>query len=282
MGRKQRRRSVPLRCALRLLKSFAWVRVLTARTQAISLAWAPREDGVFLTDNPQQLVAQGSVAPVPFVTGDCDDEGTILSLFNANLTTDDEVAAYLEQYYLPQANFNASVAPGNATSARALVAAILAAYPADPTQGSPFDTGTANALTPQYKRIAAILGDLSFQAPRRFFQQSRAGKQAQFAFLNKRGKNTPAFGAAHGSDIAIIYGPADMTDYLIRFGVTLDPNGGNTNAAQIAWPAYTPDAPTLLTFLDGSTPLTLSNDTYREEAIRTLIQASLADPQPGL
>jgi acetylcholinesterase len=73
-----------------------------------------------------------------------------------------------------------------------------------------------------------------------------------------------------------------MTDYLIRFGATLDPNGGNTDPSQTAWPAYTPDAPTLLTLLDGSTPLTLSNDTYREEAIRTLIQASLADPQPRL
>jgi acetylcholinesterase len=244
--------------------------VLTERTQSLSLAWTPREDGVFLTANPQQLVVQGSVAPVPFVTGDCDDEGTIFSLFSTNLTTDAEVAAYLEEFYI--------VSSSNATTAQTLVAEVLAAYPADPTQGSPFDTGAANAITPQYKRIAAILGDLVFQAPRRFFLQSTAGKQEQFAFLNKRGKSTPIVGTSHGSDVAIIYGPSDMTDYLIRFGVTLDPNGGNTNASEIAWPAYTPDAPTLLTFLDGVTPLALSNDTYREQAMQTLIQASLADP----
>jgi acetylcholinesterase len=206
---------------------------------------------------------------VPFVTGDCDDEGTIFALSVSNLTTDHEVAAYLEQHV---------VSSPNATIAKTFVAEILAAYPADPTQGSPFDTGTANAITPQYKRIAAIFGDVIFQAPRRFFLQHTAGKQEQFAFLNKRGKSTPVLGTLHGSDVGIIYGPSDMTDYLIHFGVMLDPNGENTNASEIAWPAYTPDAPTLLTFLDGSMPLALSNDTYREEAMQTLIQASLVDP----
>jgi acetylcholinesterase len=252
--------------------------MLMARAQSHALAWVPREDGVFFTANPQQLVAQGSVAPVPFVTGDCDDEGTIFAVFNSNVTTDDELAAYLERYYVPPSNFNPSSGTGNATSSQGLVAEILAAYSADPTQGSPFDTGIANTVTPQYKRMAAIIGDLIFQAPRRFFQQSTAGKQTQFAFLNKRGKSSPVVGASHGSDIALIYGPSDMTDYLIRFGATLDPNDGNTDPSQIAWPAYTPDAPTLLTFLDGLAPLALSSDTYREEAIQTLIQASFADP----
>lgn len=50
-------------------------------------------------------------------------------------------------------------------------------YPQDPTQGSPFDTGLANAITPQFKRIAAVFGDAVFQGPRRFFLQHRSGKQ---------------------------------------------------------------------------------------------------------
>jgi acetylcholinesterase len=246
--------------------------------KSLSLAWSPREDGVFLNATPQQLVAQGFVAPVPFVTGDVDDEGTLFSLINSNLTTDDEVAAYLQQYFVAQSNFNASAVTGNATSAQDLVAQILEAYPADPTQGSPFDTGSENAITAQYKRIAAILGDIVFQAPRRFFLQNTAGKQTQFAYLSKRGKATPFVGAAHSSDVPIIYGKTDMTDYLIRFGTTLDPNGGNTNSSQIAWPAYTSEAPTLLTFLDGNTTLALSNDTYRAEGMQTIIQASFAAP----
>ncbi|KAG6815333.1 hypothetical protein H0H93_010107 [Arthromyces matolae] len=38
--------------------------------QSLSLAFLPRADGVFLTDNPQNLVLKGKVAPVPFITGD--------------------------------------------------------------------------------------------------------------------------------------------------------------------------------------------------------------------
>lgn len=55
-------------------------------------------------------------------------------------------------------------------------------YTSDITKGSPFDTGYMNALTPQFKRMAAIQGDLVFQAPRRFFLQHRAGKQPTWSF----------------------------------------------------------------------------------------------------
>lgn len=39
------------------------------RKQSLVLAWTPRVDGVFLTDNTKNLVLKGSVANVPFVTG---------------------------------------------------------------------------------------------------------------------------------------------------------------------------------------------------------------------
>ena len=37
--------------------------------KSVALAYLPRVDGVFLTDNPQQLVLRGEVANVPFVAG---------------------------------------------------------------------------------------------------------------------------------------------------------------------------------------------------------------------
>lgn len=54
---------------------------------------------------------------------------------------------------------------------------LFEAYPSDPSDGSPFDTGSANNLTAQYKRLAAFQGDLVFQAPRRFFLQQRNSEQ---------------------------------------------------------------------------------------------------------
>ena len=40
--------------------------------QSTNLAWVPRADGTFLKAPPQQLVLRGSVADIPFVTGDED------------------------------------------------------------------------------------------------------------------------------------------------------------------------------------------------------------------
>ena len=52
----------------------------------------------------------------------------------------------------------------------------------DVTQGCPYDTGTVNALTPQFKRIASIQGDLMLQGPRRFFLEHLAHKQNAWSF----------------------------------------------------------------------------------------------------
>jgi len=54
--------------------------------QSLALAWLPRVDGVFLEDDPQELVQQGKVARIPFVSGDCDDEGTPFSISLVNVT----------------------------------------------------------------------------------------------------------------------------------------------------------------------------------------------------
>ena len=52
----------------------------------------------------------------------------------------------------------------------------------DVTQGSPYGTGTLNALTPQFKRIASIQGDLMFQGPRRLLLEQLAGEQNAWSF----------------------------------------------------------------------------------------------------
>lgn len=54
--------------------------------QSLALAWPPRVDGAFLVDSPQKLVQKGIVARIPLVSGDCDDEGTLYSLSQLNVT----------------------------------------------------------------------------------------------------------------------------------------------------------------------------------------------------
>ncbi|KZS97394.1 carotenoid ester lipase precursor, partial [Sistotremastrum niveocremeum HHB9708] len=150
-------------------------------SQSLNLAWGPSVDGVFITAAPQKLVQTGTVAKVPFVTGDCDDEGTIFSLSLLNIITDTDFVNYMTSNYFPTAN----------TSVQTQMSTL---WPADVTQGSPFNTGLLNAITPQFKRLAAIQGDLAFQAPRRFFLQQRSSVQNTWSFLNKRLKLTPVVG----------------------------------------------------------------------------------------
>ncbi|OJT12974.1 Lipase 4 [Trametes pubescens] len=229
--------------------------------QSLRLAWLPRVDGTFLVDAPQNLVQEGSVAGVPFVSGDCDDEGTLFSLSTTNVTTDTDLRNYIHSNYLPQASSSD-------------LDQLLKLYPQDITQGSPFNTGILNALTPQFKRLAAMQGDLVFQAPRRLLLQSRSGKQPMWSFLNKRLKGLPALGSAHATDILNIYGGGDMADYLINFVNNLDPNGKTV----LSWPQYSTSAPKLLTFQDGLVPLAITQDDFRVDAMNFMTELSLKFP----
>ena len=109
------------------------------------------------------------MAAIPYITGNCDDEGTLFSLSNVNVTTDAEFETYIQNTFLP-----------GITDAQ--TAQIATLYPSDVTQGSPFDTGKLNALTPQFKRLAAFQGDSFFHAPRRWFLQHTTNTQNVWVF----------------------------------------------------------------------------------------------------
>ncbi|KXN88429.1 Lipase 1 [Leucoagaricus sp. SymC.cos] len=232
--------------------------------QALRLAWLPRADGKFLTDNPQRLVQNGKVAKIPYITGNCDDEGTLFSFSTLNLTNDDQIREYFKTVFLP------GVTDDQANQLTDL-------YPADIIQGSPFGTGILNAITPQFKRIAAVQGDGVFQAPRRWLLQNTSGKQNIWVFLSKRFKGIPLLGSLHGSDlINSFFLGQEFRDYVIRFTNNLDPNGNGLFDLQ--WPKYTTANPKQLVFLDGLIPLTIQDDTYRKDQMNFLTQLTLAVP----
>ncbi|KAL0578576.1 hypothetical protein V5O48_003426 [Marasmius crinis-equi] len=222
--------------------------------QALHLTWTPRVDGAFLTDTPPRLVEQGKVANIPFVTGNCDDEGTLFSLFSLNVTTDAQTREYVKNILLP-----AGVPDSDLDD-------FMRVYPQDITQGSPYDTSIFNALTPQFKRLASIQGDAVFQAPRRHFLRNLSSKQNAWAFLSKRLKEVPVAGSAHGTDLLNVYGGGELTDFLIHLTTTLDPNGETETPT---WPKYTPQSPELLTLMPEISlrPITITKDTYRQEAM---------------
>lgn len=78
----------------------------------------------------------------------------------------------------------------------------------------------------------------------------------------------------HTSELANIFGGGDLTDFIIRFAHTLDPNDGT----EPHWPVYDPDAPQLLELVEGNNPRTIIPDTFRREQIDFLTQLSLQQP----
>ncbi|KAI0763539.1 carotenoid ester lipase precursor [Trametes elegans] len=233
--------------------------------ESLMSTYFPRPDKSSLPDVSQKLLLAGKVANIPIVSGDCDDEGTVTALLVTNFTTEDQLRAYITAPYLFP-----NISSGELDQ-------LLEAYPDTVAEGSPYGTGEENALTPQYKRIASLQGDLVFQGPRRLFLKTLADRQPVWSFLSKRGKSTAIIGSAHTSDVFLnVYAPADMTDFLINFVNHLDPNG--QNGSKIAWPRYTKESPQLMTFLDGSEPLSITEDNYREESIALVQKLSLEHP----
>lgn len=143
-------------------------------------------------------MTQGKFASVPIVSGTTDDEGTMFGLSSLNVTyvstssiygyvvvtlaniysrsfrTEDQFRQYMSTVWYPR----------NPVSE---LDQLWTFYPADVTKGSPFDTGNKNALTPQFKRISAFIGDSVQDGPRRTFLQKASTKNKVWAYCELRG-----------------------------------------------------------------------------------------------
>ncbi|KAL8291859.1 hypothetical protein RQP46_002117 [Phenoliferia psychrophenolica] len=267
----------------------------------LHFVYEPGTDDNFFTADPQVLLQQGKYARVPAINGDCDDEGTLFSLTQPNVTTDADFQHYLKQVWLPNANASE-------------IASVAAAYPADAAAGSPFDTGALNQLHPSFKRISAFQGDSWFHAPRRYLLNTIYKTQPVWSFLYKRQKLIPFLGSFHSSDLQVETGiseasnvpPVDWSYYdsLINLAVHLDPNTPADRAPGVSpliqWPTWTPGG-SLLTYVDAesnvagdassnlgglvggvvATPprgLVLTLDTFRTEAMKIVNDIFLKYP----
>jgi len=203
---------------------------------SVALSYLPRPDGRVLTRSPEMLVMNGEYAAVPMIIGDQEDEGTIFALFQYNLSSTAEIVDYLQEYYFHGAS-------------EATVRGLVATYPDDPTQGSPFRTDIWNVIYPQFKRLAALLGDISFTLARRAFLDAtnivNPGVPS-WSYLNSYDFGTPILGTFHAADVAeVFYGPlpsypATATQtYYINFLYHLNPNNGSNLFTH--WPAWARD-----------------------------------------
>ncbi|OCH92510.1 alpha/beta-hydrolase [Obba rivulosa] len=167
--------------------------------------WQVVLDYEFIADQPETLLKQNRVARVPFVVGCTEDEGTDGALNLTTITTEQDVEFWLSNEGLPGLP-------------QEQVSQVLALYPSDPAVGSPYGTGDMYAITPQYKRLSSIIGDLEYHSQRRFFLNETSHRQHAWSYQSKEFK-LPVIGAMDLSDTFNIWGTGDLTDRLISFVV---------------------------------------------------------------
>lgn len=200
---------------------------------SVALPYLPRPDGTVLTDSPERLVRSGKYASVPFIIGDQEDEGTMFSLAQNNISTTEQIVDYLQELFF----FNAT---------RQQLEELVATYETITTDGSPFRTGKLNNWYPQYKRIAALLGDLTFTLTRRAFLTvaKRVKPHVPFwSYLSSYDYGTPILGTFHGTDVfQIFYGTLttypsqSFHSYYLSFIYDQDPNARATG--YMNWPRW--------------------------------------------
>ncbi|RDL33270.1 Carboxylic ester hydrolase [Venustampulla echinocandica] len=224
---------------------------------AVALSYRPRPDGLVLTESTDVLVKKGQYAKVPFIIGDQEDEGTLISLIQTNITTTDQLIDYSHTFMFRDAT-------------RTQVANFINLYPDNPAAGSPFRTGDLNNLYPQYKRIAAISGDVAFSLQRRNLLQFASAVNPHtptWSYLATYYYGTPILGTYHSSDIPVVYGllggelpipTSTIQSFYLSFVKYLDPNVGVEGLPN--WPQWT-DGNKLMNF--SATANTLIPDTFR-------------------
>ncbi|KAJ6504940.1 hypothetical protein DFH09DRAFT_1439681 [Mycena vulgaris] len=173
-------------------------------------------------------------------SGDADDEGAIFSLSTLNVTTDEDFSEYIYSVWAPTAD-------------AARVATLISAYPSEIRAGSSFGTGILNALSPQFKRLAAFQDDVMFHAPRRFWRcrGSRISGRTYTSAAKRSLSSAPCAPSLPRGIPRLMTLPfsiaVPLTDYLVNFVTDLDSKG----ATIPNWPKYTSEVRNLMTFLDG-------------------------------
>lgn len=122
---------------------------------------------------------------------------------------------------------------------------LVATYQTITDDGSPFRTLLLNNWYPQFKRVAAILGDITFTLTRRVFLEASSQVNPDvpsWSYLASYDYGTPVLGTFHGSDLLqVFYGTLpnqaskSIRGYYYSFIYNLDPN---KDSGLTKWPQW--------------------------------------------
>ncbi|KAH8197080.1 hypothetical protein TruAng_008750 [Truncatella angustata] len=186
--------------------------------------YAPRPDGRTLTASPEVLAETGKYATVPIIIGNQENE------VNQHHTKADLI------FYLNDVFFH------NATSDE--VAALVDTYPDNPD--SPAGIGASNATYPEFKRLAAILGDWELTFMSRLLLETFPFNVPAWSYQATYANGTPILGTYHSTDVPHLFYETDDVSTAIQalyisFVDSLDPNNyaaGTACGYLTPWPTW--------------------------------------------
>lgn len=235
----------------------------------LDLSYMPRPDpnDDFFPESPEIPLREGRFFKMPIIIGDQEDEGTLFSLAQYNITTNEELTSYLSNQY--KAN-------SSDTSPNSHVAALLATIPNEPLQGqptgSPFDSLAVNNIYPQFKRLASFVGDLPFNLVRRTYLEEVAPQVPSWSYLATYLYGTPILGTFHASDLLHSFGilpgltlpTRTIQNYFLNFVNHMDPNKGTEKSYLVDWPRWEKDERKVVE--SGALKNDVLDDDFREGA----------------
>lgn len=205
------------------------------------ITYVPRPDGNVLLTSPEEAAATGKYFAVPIIVGNQEDEGTLFSLFQQSIRTDEDLANYWSEVYFEHAS-------------KEVLTEWVKSY-SRAGVGSPFRTSRFNKFYPMFGQIAAMIGDQTFIMSRRNFLESATAAHPEvpaWSYLSSYAHQLPILGTAHASDLSQIfygmpqtYATKSTRKYYLNFIYNLNPNSDSDG--YLHWPCWQ-DNKTLLWF----------------------------------
>lgn len=215
--------------------------------------WAPKPDGVLWEGNAYQNALKNGVVDIPFITGNQEDEGTLISFVFGTMSkaaTDERLTNLFPRGGCRLKHY-------------------LEMYPTDLAAGCPYRTRWMNELWPNYKRLSSLLTDLIFVIPRRIMQKAMKYNGApRYVYFSDALHNVlPFLGTTHFNDVIYIYHFQNSQTaraylrYFISFANFYDPNQAIDDLPE--WPMYDEVNRTMLHF--SISKIGTATDDYRKD-----------------
>lgn len=174
--------------------------------------WSPRFDGGFIPESPVELFRKQQFAQVPVITGNQEDEGTILTLL-FDVKTEGDLVRFARRMF--------------SNTSRADVDRVVGMY-----RGGQRGSVYRKVMRPgAVSGFAEMVGDIIFHVPRMIQVQSTPAHVPVYVFMARHLRMVPVVGTVHSNEILYqfyldVYPAEVYRRHFVSFINHFDPNVG--------------------------------------------------------